>query len=154
MKFGWINFFNAAIVFLILIPNLVYSLKNRNAGAVTLPKHLTICEWIGRIGCICLMLLPVFVWKFGFSSAAELEVYFLFNTVALFVYYLEWIRYGKKKSYREGMVLSVIPTAIFLLCGALLRHWSLVAVAVLFGYAHIKITELTHTDLKTKNRRI
>lgn len=30
MKFGWINLFGAAIVVIMLIPNIVYAVKNKN----------------------------------------------------------------------------------------------------------------------------
>ena len=38
------------------------------------------------------------------------------------------------------MLLSIIPVIVFLLSGLALRHWLLVIAAVIFGAAHIYIT--------------
>lgn len=69
MKFGWINLFGAIIVLLIIIPNIIYALRNKNeTEAPDVPQYLTVCEQIGRYGCIILMWLPLMVWEFGFKS--------------------------------------------------------------------------------------
>ncbi len=148
MGFGWINFYGALLVFFIMIPNIIYAIKtgNNTAEEVVIPMYLTICEQIGRYGCIVLMWFPVFVWKFGFRSVEELMIYFLLNCGLLIAYYLVWVRYFRKKTLRRGMALAIIPTMIFLVSGLLLRHWTLVVFAAVFGVAHGRITYLTHRE--------
>ena len=147
MEFGWINIFGAIIVVLILFPNIIYAVKNRQDNTKTeVPQYLSVCEQIGRYGCVVLMWLPFLVWKFGFRSEEELLIYLLANGILLLSYYLFWIFYSRKKNLPKAMALAIIPTVIFLLSGILLRHWSLVAAAAIFGFAHCKITYMTHKE--------
>lgn len=97
-------------------------------------------------GCIALMWLPLFVWKFGFESAEEFLFYWIANGLLLLSYYLFWARYFRKRTLSTAMALAIIPTLIFLLSGILLRHRLLVLAAVLFGLAHCSITYLTHKE--------
>lgn len=46
---------------------------------------------------------------------------------------------GDNVTMKVAVALAAIPTIIFLLCGILLRHWLLVAAALLFGVGHISI---------------
>lgn len=145
MEFGWINVFGAGIVTLIMIPNIIYAVKRKQTGAENdIPKYLSILEQIGRYGCIVLMWLPLFVWKFEFGSIEAFLVYLAANGVLLLSYYLFWAAYARERALRTAMALAVIPTVLFLLSGVLLHHWMLAASAVLFGVAHCKITYLTH----------
>lgn len=145
MEFGWINLFGGIIVVLILIPNIVYALKKQgHVDETSVPKILFVCEQIGRYACMILMWLPLLVWKFGFGSVEELLIYLFLNGILILAYYLGWLRYLKKPSLNNGMVLAVIPAVVFLISGLLLRHWLLVAAAVLFGVSHGWITYITH----------
>ena len=147
MEFGWINLFGAGIVVLIMIPNIIYALKRKQSKTGTdIPKCLSMREQIGRYGCIILMWLPFFVWKFGFGSTEELIIYLVANGVLLLGYYLSWVLYSRKKTLKKAMALAVIPTIIFLLSGILFRHWTLVVVAVIFGFAHCEITYVSHKE--------
>ena len=115
MEFGWINLFGAVIVVLILIPNIIYAVRYKQDETRTeIPTYLTVCEQMGRYACIVLMWLPLLV------------------------------LYWRKKTLSKAMALAVIPTAIFLLSGILLRHPLLAAAAILFGASHCMITYYTH----------
>ena len=71
MEFGWINLFCAGIVVLIMIPNIIYAVRQKQDEAqAIIPKYLSACEQVGRYGCIVLMWLPLLVWKFGFGNGA------------------------------------------------------------------------------------
>ena len=145
MEFGWINLFGAGIVVLIMIPNIIYAVRQKQDEAqAIIPKYLSACEQVGRYGCIVLMWLPLLVWKFGFGSVEELWVYLIANGLLLLSYYLFWGFYFRKKALSNAMALAIIPTLIFLLSGILLRHWLLVIAAVIFGFAHCSITYITN----------
>lgn len=148
MEFGWINLLGAVIVVLMLIPNIIYAAGNKPGKPESvIPHYLSVCEQAGRFGCMVLMWLPLFVWKFGFRSVEDLLIYLTVNGVLLLCYYFFWMLYSGKKTLFRAMALAIIPAAIFLLSGILLRHWSLVAAAALFGAAHCKITYMTHTEI-------
>lgn len=137
MEFGWINLFGAVIVITMLVPNIIYAIKNRDFANKCTNKVMNFIEQIGRYGCIILMWLPLFVWKFGFSSVNMLLIYLFGNGLLLISYILIWILYFKRESMNRAMALAIIPSCIFLLSGLLLRHWTLVAFTVLFGLGHI-----------------
>ena len=145
MEFGWINLFGAGIIVLIMIPNIIYAARQKqDETQIEVPRGLSACEQVGRYGCIILMWLPLLVWKFGFGSVEEFLIYLIGNGVLLLCYYLSWMLYSRKKTLSVAMALAIIPTAIFLMSGILLRHWLLVAFAILFGFAHCTITYMTH----------
>ena len=147
MEFGWINLFGAGIVVLIMIPNIIYAARQKQDDTqIEVPHGLSACEQVGRYGCIILMWLPLLVWKFGFGSVEEFLIYLIGNGALLLCYYLSWMLYSRKKTLSVAMALAIIPTAIFLLSGLLLRHWLLVAFAILFGFAHCTITYMTHKE--------
>ena len=145
MEFGWINLFGAGIVVLIMIPNIIYAARQKqDETQIKVPHCLSACEQVGRYGCIIMMWLPLLVWKFGFVSAVEFLIYLIGNGVLSLCYYFFWMLYSRKRTLSVAMALAIIPTAIFLLSGMLLRHWLLVVFAILFGVAHCTITYLTH----------
>ena len=148
MGFGWINVFGAVIVILMLIPNIVYALKNNDSENKCNNKLMNIIEQVGRYACIALMWLPLLVWKFGFSTKEEMLIYIIGNTVLLAAYIIIWILYFERKTMLKGMALAIIPTCIFLLSGLMLRHWLLVVVATLFGIGHIYVTYKNRIDLE------
>ncbi len=142
MEFGWINLFGGIIVLLMLIPNIVYALKNREERNLCTNRVMNVVEQAGRYGCIVWMWLPLLVWKFGFRSASEMLLYFLGNGVLLVAYWLVFARYMRKKTAKRALVLAILPACIFLLSGLLLRHWLLVGFGLLFAVGHIYVTTI------------
>lgn len=141
MEFGWINVFGAAVVILMLIPNILYALKNRDEKNLCENQFMNIIEQVGRYACIILMWLPLLVWKFGFTGTAGMILYLGGNAVLLAVYWIIFAGYMKKKQPGSALILAILPTCIFLLSGLVLRHWLLVAFAILFGIGHIYVTK-------------
>ena len=142
MEFGWINLFGGIIVILMLIPNIVYALQNRDKQSLCANKLMNILEQAGRYGCIVLMWLPLLVWKFGFKSVPEMLLYFVGNGALLLAYWLVYAQYLKQRTARRALALAVIPACIFLLSGLLLRHWLLAGFALLFAVGHIYVTAM------------
>ncbi len=140
MEFGWINVFGACIVALMMIPNIVYAVRNRGEQNRCTNRFMNVTEQIGRYACIILMWLPLLVWKFGFGSVAEMVLYLGGNGALLAVYWFVFARYLREKSARRALILAVVPAGIFLLSGLLLRHWLLVGFAVIFAVGHIYVT--------------
>lgn len=140
MKFGLINLFGAAVVAVMLIPNIVYAVRNREEKNLCGNKVMRVLEQIGRYACVILMWLPLLVWEFGFGSVAEALVYTVGNVLLLSAYLIVFIKYLKKRTARRAMALAVLPACVFLLSGVLLRHWLLAGFAVLFTVGHIYVT--------------
>lgn len=146
MKFGWINLIGGIIVALMLIPNIIFAIKNKETQQNKANKLIVIAEQIGRYGCMALMVVPLFVWSFGFSPLEFMFVYLGANAILLISYYMCWIAYSKKKQMDTALALAIIPTLIFLISGYLLKHWALVICAVIFGASHIYITYLNNKE--------
>lgn len=140
MEFNWINLFNASIVVLMLIPNIIYAIKNKNKSPKTENKTLSIVEQIGRYACMILMILPLFIKEFGFNPLEVMFLYLVANIILLLEYFMFWGLFFKKQTKSTAISLSVIPTAIFFVTGACFRHWALMISALVFGFAHIKLT--------------
>ena len=140
MEFGWINVFGACIVALMMIPNIIYALRNRDEKNACTNRLMNVIEQIGRYACIILMWLPLLVWKFGFSSTFGMMLYLGGNGVLLAAYWFFFAWYMKRKDAKLALLLAILPACIFLLSGLLLRHWLLVGFAVLFAVGHIYVT--------------
>ncbi len=140
MEFGWINLFGAAIVILLLIPNVIYAVKNRGEKNRCKNVFMNVLEQIGRFACIILMWLPLLVWSFGFPSAEEMTIYLIGNGALLIAYYVVFVRYMKQKTKNRTLTLAILPACIFLLSGLLLRHWLLAGFSVVFAFGHIYVT--------------
>ena len=140
MEFNPINVFGCIIVAIMLVPNIIYGMKEKNAINRCQSKVMNIIEQVGRYASMALMVLPLFVWEFGFSSVFMMLLYLIGNASLLFCYLIIWIFYFKKRTFLRAMLLAIIPTGIFLLSGLTLYHWALVVAAVLFGIGHIYVT--------------
>ncbi len=140
MEFGWINVFGAIIVIHMLIPNIVYAIKNKNEKNLCSNRFMNLLEQVGRYACIVLMCLPLMVWKFGFASVLEMLLYLACSGALLAAYWISFAVYMKRRTVQLAPVLAILPSCIFLFSGILLRHWLLVSFAVLFAVGHIYVT--------------
>ena len=140
MSFGWINVFEAIIVVLMLVPNVVYALKNRGEENRCTNRWMNLLEQIGRYGCIAFMWFPLLVGKFSFRSVPEMTLYLGGNGALLAVYWFVYARYLRERTRRRALTLAVVPACIFLMSGLLLRHWLLVVFALFFAVGHIYVT--------------
>ena len=140
MEFGWINVFGAVIVVLMLIPNIVYAIKNKGEKNLCANRFMNVVEQVGRYACIVLMWFPLLVWKFGFASVLDMMLYMACNGLLLAAYWITFAFYMKRRSVRLALVLAVLPACIFLLSGILLQHWLLAGFAVVFAIGHIYVT--------------
>ena len=137
---NWLNFFGLIIVIFILIPNIIYAIKFKDATNKCTNKVMNVLEQIGRYACMIFMVFNVGLAKFGFASVEEFLIYFLGNTILLLAYWIIWILFFIKQSSWKSMALAIIPVCIFLICGVTLRHVWLVISAVVFAVGHIFVT--------------
>lgn len=140
MELGIINLWNAIIIAIILIPNIIYVARTTDVIYKKMPIAINVLEQIGRYGSMMLMVLPLGMKEFGFPSVAEMFLYLFCNMVLLLIYLATWGLYFKKKNLTKAMILAIVPTLIFLITGITLRHILLMITAVIFGIAHSLIT--------------
>lgn len=140
MEFNWINLFGGLIVLLILIPNIIYALKNKEETPEKSNIVARITEQVGRYACMLLMIVPLFVGEFGFSPLEFMFNYLIGNLILLVFYYIFWALFAKNKSLDKALALAAIPTLIFINSAISVKHWTLLVFALLFGVSHIYIT--------------
>ncbi len=140
MDFSFINLFNGIVLVCLLLPNIIWSIKKRDKDSTSPNGLIKAAEQLGRYGSMVLMVVPLFIGKFGFRTVAEMVICFVGSGILVVAYWGAWISYFKKKTACNQMALAMIPCAIFLLCGITLRHWALVITAVIFTVAHRSVT--------------
>ena len=137
---SWLNWFGLIIIALMMIPNIVYALRNRDSENKCTNRFVNVAEQIGRYGCMFLMVFNIGIAELGFASVAAFLAYLIGNVVLLLAYFAFWIVYRKKQSLFTAEMLALLPTLLFLLSGLTMRHWLLAGFAILFGAAHFYIT--------------
>ena len=84
MEFNWINIFGGVIVALMLIPNIIYALKNKEETPEKSNVVARMTEQVGRYACMLLMIVPLFVGEFGFSPLELMFNYLIGNFILFF----------------------------------------------------------------------
>lgn len=141
MVYSLFTLWSAGIVALLLVPNLLYALRHRDAGISSPSRAVNVLEQIGRFGSMLFMVVPLGVpgGEFGFHSLEELIIWLIGMPLLLAAYYVCWVLYARKPGRRLALALALLPCAVFLLQAALLRHWVLAVFAGLFTAAHLYI---------------
>ncbi len=140
-------------VILLLLPNIIYAIKYRDAKNKCSNKVMNILEQVGRYACMILMVFCIGMDGFGFGSVGDFLIYLLGNSALLLLYWIVWILFFISQKPWKSMTLAVLPAVIFLLSGITLRHWLLVVFAVIFAVAHIYVTYQNVKEQKN-NRKI
>lgn len=134
----WFNYYGLAIIAVIMIPNIVYAIANKNAfGNAYKNKFVEISEQIGRFGCIILMIINVPYTYFNFWFGNALTVYLSVNGGLCLAYLIFWCICWKQNGLLKALSLSILPTVIFLFSGVMLANIPLIVLSVLFGMTHI-----------------
>lgn len=137
----WINIFGLFFIVVIMIPNIIYTIKYRDRFVNKWSnKTVEIIENIGRFGCLGFMIFNIPGTWFGWCSDKMFVIYLIVNIILLFLYYMIWIICFKKNTMFKALSLSSIPSAIFLLDGLMSRSILLVISSLIFAPAHIMIS--------------
>lgn len=140
MVLNLINFVQAAIVWILIIPDLLFAIHHPPKESAVKNHAFNIIEQFGRYVSMVLMILPLGIREFGFSSPEEMIIYFAANGILLAVYIITYLLFSKKQNLFKAMLLSAVRIGIFALCGIILRHWLLAASSAIFAIGHIFTT--------------
>ena len=146
LNMGWINLFGLIIVVLMLIPNIIYAIKAKGSKNKCDNRIANIAEQIGRYACMMLMVFNFGLAEFGFGSVEAFLIYMIGNAALIIAYWIIWILFFVKPSYPKQILLAFIPACIFLLSGVMLEHYLLIIFAVVFGIAHLYVTDRNRAD--------
>ena len=138
---GWFNPYGLAVIILIMIPNVVFAVKNKDGFInVWSNKTIEILEQVGRFGCFGTMIINIPGTVKGFSSEELFTAYLIVNSVLTLVYCLIWIIFFRRSCLFRALALSILPSVIFLFCGIVSRSVLLTTAALIFAPTHILIS--------------
>ena len=135
-----INFYGLAIVALIMIPNVVFAMKTKD-GFENLwnNKAVETLEQIGRFGCFGFSFINVPHTVAGLPDGA-LPIYLSVSGVLLALYIGGWVLLWKKPGLCRAILLSLLPSVLFLFDGIICRSLLLTVAALEFAPCHILIS--------------
>lgn len=137
----WFNIYGLCFVAVIMIPNIVFAVRCKEGFENKWNnKAVEALEQVGRFGCMAFMIFNIPPLCFGSLSGGTLGVYLTVNIVLLAAYCLIWIICFRKNSLFRALVLSIIPSALFLFSGIMLLSVPLIVTAVIFAPCHIAIS--------------
>ena len=137
----WINIFGLIFIVVIMIPNIIFSIKCKDGFANKWKnKFVEMIEQIGRFGCFGFMIINIPGTWFGWWSDEAFAVYLIVDTILAALYCLIWIVCFRKNSVFRALALSIIPSVLFLFSGIMSRSVLLIIAAVLFAPSHIAIS--------------
>ena len=137
----WFNYYGLIFMAVIMLPNIIYAIKHKNDVANTYKnKTVEVLEQISRYACFALMLFNVpYTWLGFYFPHAEF-VYIIVNSILVLAYCLAWVILCKKSGIVKALLLSVIPSTVFLFSGIIIASFPLLIFAVIFATTHILIS--------------
>ncbi len=138
---GWFNYYGLAIIAVIMIPNIIFSIKCKD-GFENLynNKAVETMEQIGRFGCIALMIFNIPYTYFNFWFKYALWIYLSINGGLCVAYIVFWVVCGKSDGILKALSLSITPSVIFVFSGIALANIPLIIFAVIFAINHILLS--------------
>lgn len=138
---SWFNFIGFIFVAVILIPNIIFAIGNEN-GFQNFYHNKTVetLEQIGRFGCFIFMFLTPPFLCLGFKSDGIRLAYIIIGTAISVLYCLGWIVFGKESSVKKSLVLSILPSILFLESGILSLNFPSIILSLIFAPCHILIS--------------
>ena len=137
----WFNFIGLIFVAVILIPNIIFAVKNRD-GFQNFYKNKIVetLEQVGRFGCFIFMFITPPILNMGFKSDGIRTAYIITGSVLAVMYCLGWIVFRNENSVRKSLALSIIPSILFLESGLLSLNFPLIILSIVFATCHILIS--------------
>lgn len=138
---SWFNFLGLLFVVVILIPNIIFAVKNKDGFQNYYHnKIVETLEQIGRFGCFIFMFFTPPFLNIGFKSEGIKAAYIAVGTILVFLYCLGWLIFRKENSVRKSLVLSVLPSVLFFESGFLSLNFPLIVLSLVFAPCHIIIS--------------
>jgi hypothetical protein len=136
----WMNIYGLIIMSIVMIPNIIFAIKEKNFESKYHNNEVEIIEQIGRFGSMGLMIFNIPLLEFGYWFNNGKTVYVVLTGILAVLYCFVWFLYFRKSTLEKAMSLAIIPTIIFLSSGIIQGKVLLIITAILFGIGHIIIT--------------
>lgn len=137
----WFNYLGLISLIIIMIPNIVFAIKNKD-GFVNKyhNKIVETIEQIGRFGSFIFMIINLPYVTLGYWLSNGETIYLIIIIILTLVYVLGWIIFWNENSLRKSLLLSIVPSLLFILCGIILLNIPLTILSVIFAPCHIIIS--------------
>lgn len=123
-----------------MIPNIIYAVKYKNQVVVYDNKATIIFEQIGRYCCFAFMIFNIPYTYIGFWFSFGKIFYITINAVLLLGYCISWSVLWNKNGIVKALLLSIIPSSVFIVSSILIASIPLFVFAVIFAVTHILIS--------------
>ena len=92
----WLNIYGLVIMIIIMIPNIVFAMREKNFESKYNNKLIEVIEQIGRFGSMFLMIFNISFLNYGYWFSKAKKVYMILVGVLALAYCLTWVLYFKK----------------------------------------------------------
>lgn len=123
-----------------MIPNIIYGIKKPAPDNKNISKPIVILENIGRYSCMFFIVFNIPYSWFNFFLNNGLTIYIVVNSLLVVSYEVSFIIYWNKNGLAKALVLSIIPSLIFLFSGIMVLSIPLICASILFAICHIYIS--------------
>lgn len=138
---GWFNIFGLVFIVVIMIPNIVFAIKCKEAFENKWSnKVVELLEQIGRFGCFGFMIFNVPGTWFGWWSDEAFAIYLIVDSLLIVLYCIIWVICWKKNNVFRALALSIIPAVVFIFSAVMSRSILLIIASMLFAPTHIMIS--------------
>ena len=138
---GWFNIFGLVFIVVIMIPNIVFAIKCKEAFENKWSnKVVELLEQIGRYGCFGFMIFNVPGTWFGWWSDEAFAIYLIVDSLLIVLYCIIWVICWKKNNVFRALALSIIPAVVFMFSAVMSRSILLIIASMLFAPTHIMIS--------------
>lgn len=137
----WFNYIGLNFIAAITVPNVVFAFMHKEGFKNYYNnKFVEVLEQIGRVGCFLFMIVNIPSLTMGYLFNWARLAYIIFGSGCVLIYVLGWIIFWKKSSVTKSLLLSVVPSLLFLCCGVFILNIPLVVSAAIFAPCHIYIS--------------
>ena len=137
----WFNIFGLIFIVMIMIPNIIFAIKFKDGFKNKWNNRpVMIMEQIGRFCCFGFMIFNIPGTWFGWWSLEAFAVYLISDIILIAAYCAIWVIYRKKNSVSKALLLSAIPSVLFLFSGIMSRSLPLILGSLIFAPTHILIS--------------
>ena len=140
---SWFNYYGLIFIVLIMLPNIVYAIKNKNSITNNYTNKIAeIFEQIGRYACMAFMIFNIPYTWFGFYFDYANIVYIVVNSALVTAYCIIWVILRNKDGILKSLLLSILPSLVFIFSGVIIASIPLIIFAIIFAVTHILISEI------------
>ena len=136
----WLNIYGLITMIIIMVPNIIFAIKEKSFQSKYNYKIVEFIEQIGRFGSMGLMIFNIPLLDYGYFLPNGKVLYVFLSAILSILYCIVWFLYFRKASIKKAMLLAIIPTILFLSSGIIQGRILLIISSILFGITHIIIT--------------